>query len=157
MAPASPIHGALHSRLNARIERHLDDREMPCIAVIAPGILLGRKADRNYRIADIGVTCSPLVQGEFALPSPVLLVEILSPSNQPETWNNVWAYTTIPSVQEILILRSSVIGAQILRRNADGTWPDISANVEGDDLVLESIGFRMKLADLYAGTWLAPA
>jgi len=157
MAPASPIHGMLHSRLTARIEQHLNDRGMPCIAVIAPGVLLGRKADRNYRIPDIGVTCSPLVPGEFALPNPILLIEILSPSNQQETWTNVWAYTTIPSVQEILIVRTATAGAQILRRGPDDSWPDIPANVEGANLVLDSIGFQMKLADLYAGTWLATA
>jgi hypothetical protein len=34
---------------------------------------------------------------ESALTDPVLLIEILSPSNQAETWANVWAYATIPS------------------------------------------------------------
>jgi Uma2 family endonuclease len=157
MAPASPIHGLLQNRLGGQMDRHLIDQGGRCTAVSSPGVLLGRKTDRNYRIPDIGVTCSPLVPGELALPNPILLIEILSPSNQPETWTNVWAYTTIPSVREILILRTATVGAQILRRGPDDSWPDIPANVEGADLVLDSIGFRMKLADLYAGTWLAPA
>ena len=55
---------------------------------------------------------------------PVLLIEILSPGNQAETWVNVWAYTTIPSVREIVVFRTTAVGALMLRRNADGNWPD---------------------------------
>ena len=44
---------------------------------------------------------------ESALADPVLLIEILSPSYQAETWANVWAYATIPSVQEILVLKTA--------------------------------------------------
>lgn len=35
---------------------------------------------------------------------PVLLMEILSPSDAQQTWANVWAYATIPSVTEILVV-----------------------------------------------------
>jgi Uma2 family endonuclease len=56
--------------------------------------------------------------------TPVLIIEILSPSNWPETWTNVWAYTTIPSVREILIVHSTKIGVELLRRDAAGHWPE---------------------------------
>ena len=46
---------------------------------------------------------------------PVLLVAILSPSNEAETRANIWAYTTIPSVQELLIVHSTRIEAELLR------------------------------------------
>jgi hypothetical protein len=50
------------------------------------------------------------------LTDPVLLIEILSPRNQAKTWTNVWAYTSIPSVREILILRGDRVAAELLRR-----------------------------------------
>ena len=56
-------------------------------------------------------------QEEYDASDPVLLVEILSPSNRAETWTNVWAYTTIPSVREILVLHSLRIRAELLRRD----------------------------------------
>jgi Uma2 family endonuclease len=85
----------------------------------------------------------------------VLLVEILSPSNQPKTWTNVWTYTSIPSVQEILVLHTSRIAAELLRRSDDGTWPErMTVNSDGE-LVLDSIDFRVPLAELYARTRLA--
>lgn len=154
MAPASPIHAAIQSELNRLIGNHLAQQGGPCRAYIAPGIRLGQKADHNYRIPDLGVTCTPLTRGDAMLPDPVLLVEILSPGNPHETWMNVWAYTTIASVLEILVVRTDIIGAQLLRRNQDGSWPPVPSEVDPGALSLHSIGFETKLNTLYAGTWL---
>jgi Uma2 family endonuclease len=86
---------------------------------------------------------------------PVLSIEILSPRNQAETWANVWAYTTIPSVQEILVLKTAAIGAELLRRNLDGSWPSQPLSIETGELTLESIGFGIPLAAAYRTTRLA--
>jgi Plasmid encoded RepA protein len=80
------------------------------------------------------------------------LVEILSPSNRSETWTNVWAYTTIPSVQEILVLHSTAVRAEMLRRDAEGNWPERPEVLEGGTLELLSIGLQLPLAAAYAGT-----
>ena len=84
---------------------------------------------------------------------PILLVEILSPSNEPETRANVWTYTTIPSVREILLVRSTHIAAELIRREPDGGWPANSRAI-GEDapLVLDSLEFSCPLAALYEGT-----
>jgi hypothetical protein len=54
------------------------------------------------------------------VPDPVLLVEILSPGNEGKTRSNVWTYTTIPSVCEILAIRSTRMEVEVLRWGADG-------------------------------------
>jgi hypothetical protein len=70
------------------------------------------------------------------------VVEILSPSNKPETWANVWSYVTIPSVLEILVLHTADIRADLLRREQDGSWPDNPLSLApGDAMTLESIDF----------------
>ena len=61
-------------------------------------------ANENFRVPDLGVTCAPPSR-EVMVSEPVLLIEILSPSNERENRANVWTYTTIPSVQEILLVR----------------------------------------------------
>ena len=155
MAVASPIHGAVQGRISQLIGNHLDARKSTSIVLTMPGAKLGKLADINYRIPDLAVICSPLVRGEPMIPDPVLLVEILSPSNPAETWFNVWAYTTIPSVREILVIHSTSVGADILRRGADGAWPEAHFPIGSGDIVLESIDFRFPLADVYARTWLA--
>jgi Uma2 family endonuclease len=90
------------------------------------------------------------------VPEPILLVEVLSPSNEVETWANIWAYTTIPSVIEILVVSSTKIEAELLRRRDDGSWPEIPEHIGADDdLRLASVDFSIVLREIYRTTALA--
>jgi Uma2 family endonuclease len=90
------------------------------------------------------------------LPDPVVLIEILSPSNASDTWDNVWAYTTIPSVREIVVVHSTRVKAELMRRAADGRWPAQPDEIGADGaLRLESIDFACPLRAAYAQTHLA--
>jgi Uma2 family endonuclease len=156
MAPASRTHGAIQSQLSYLVTRHLEERGSPCSIVTTPGVIPHVQPDTNYRIPGLAVTCSGYELEESALADPVLLVEILSPSNRTETWANVFAYTTIPSVREVLVLETLKIGAE-LRRNTDGTWPKQPTMIDSGDVVLESIGFTFPLAAAYRTTRLGVA
>jgi Uma2 family endonuclease len=154
MAPASTIHGFLKNELGSLIGNHLRDTASGCEVVANPGIVPRLLSEHNVRIPDLAVTCSPLMVGQATLSDPVLLIEILSPSNQAKTWTNVWAHASILSLQEILVLRADRIAAELLRRSPQGEWPDRPITITEGDLVMESIGFRVALADLYARTSL---
>jgi Uma2 family endonuclease len=155
MAPANRTHAAIQSELNRLIANYLAERTSPCSVLTNPGVIPRVQSETNVRIPDLAVTCSGYDTEESALTDPVLLIEILSPSNQAETWANVWAYTTIPSVQEILVLKTASIGAEFLRRNLDGSWPSQPLAIVTGDLRLESIGFNFPLAAAYRTTRLA--
>jgi Uma2 family endonuclease len=157
MAPANRTHGAIQAELGSLLRNHLAERASPCSVVITPGIVPRAQSRSNVRIPDLAVTCSGYDVEEPTLPDPLLIVDILSLSNHAETWSNVWTYTTIPSVLEILIVRTVTIGAELLRRNPDGTWPERSETIEQGNLTLESIDFRMPIAALYRTTRLARA
>ena len=153
---ASRTHGAIQNELGRLLGNHLSGRGGPCSVVTTPGVIPRVRSDANLRIPDLAVTCAEYREEEAALAEPVLIVEILSPSNQAETWSNVWAYTTIPSVREILVVRSATIGADLLRRSADGSWPERAETLTEGVLRLDSIGFAVPLAALYRTTRLAP-
>jgi Uma2 family endonuclease len=155
MAPANRTHGLLQNELGRLIGNHLRTTASHCDVVTAPGVIPHLFAAHNMRVPDLGVTCTGYDAEQTTLPNPVLLVEILSPSNQADTWTNVWAYTSMPSVREILVLRSDRIAAELLRRLPEGGWPEKTAMVTDGELVLESIGFRLPLAALYARTRLS--
>ena len=159
MAPASTVHGAILGRLAQVIGGHLDAQDSPCVAIIEPGVVSHINASHNLRVPDLAVTCTGLEVRQSTLTDPVLVAEILSPSNQAETWGNVSAYATIASVREILVLRSVSVGAELLRRQPDGTWPREPDPIRHGDLVLESIGLRTPLMGLYRRTplWRPPA
>jgi hypothetical protein len=76
------------------------------------------------RVPDLGVSCTPDAPGQQALPDPVVLIEILSPGNARETWENLWSYTTIPSVLEIAVVHPTRMLVEMLRRGTDGHWPE---------------------------------
>jgi len=154
MAPASTVHGFLQSELARLIGNHLREASPKCEVVTNPGVVPRLLSEYNVRIPDLAVTCSPLAGGQATLADPVLLIEILSPSNQAKTWTNVWAYTSIVSVQEILVLRADRISGELLRRSPRGEWPERPIAITEGELVLKSIDFRVALADLYARTGL---
>jgi Uma2 family endonuclease len=155
MAPANRTHNAIQGELGRLIGNHLLARGSPCSVVPTPGVIPRVRADSNFRIPDLAVTCSGYQEEEHDLADPVLLVEILSPSKRSETWMNVWAYTTVPSVQEILVVHGTRIGAELLRRNEDGSWPAQPVTIDEGEIELASIGFRVPLAALYRTTRLA--
>lgn len=155
MAPAAPTHAYLQAELSRLIGNHLLETGSPCRVATEPGIVPPALGGRNMRVPDLAVTCAGDTDA-VALPDPLLAVEILSPGNAPKTWANVWAYITIPSVQEVLVLHSMEIGAEVLRRRPDGTWPAVAEEVTTGELVLDSIGFRVLLASVYRTTRLRP-
>ena len=52
------------------------------------------------------------------------------------------------------MLRADRIAAELLRRSPEGEWPERPIAITEGELMLESIGFRTGLADLYARTGL---
>jgi Uma2 family endonuclease len=153
-APASGTHALIQAEAGGLIRNHLGANRPGCRVLANPGVVPRVDSENNFRIPDLGVTCSPVPRDVIEIAEPILLIEILSPGNPEKTWANVWAYTNIQSVQEILVIRTASIGAQLLRRTPDGSWPDVPLAIEAGELVLESIGFRLPIAALYAGTWL---
>ena len=154
MAPTSENHGAIQSEAAYLITQHLRNAGSPCRVITAPGVIPRVRAASNERIPDLGVTCSP-ASGAKAIADPIVLIEILSPSNEAQTRANVWAYTTIPSVVEILLLSSTSIAGELLSRNSLGQWADDPLALGADSHVhLASIGLSVLLRGFYATTSL---
>src|SRR5579859_3125089 len=51
----------------------------------------------NMRVPDLAVTCADVDARQIALPEALLIVEILSPTDASDTWENVLTYVSIPS------------------------------------------------------------
>jgi Uma2 family endonuclease len=154
MAPASERHGRIQAELAYLLTAHLRRHNAGCSAVIDPGVIPRVGAEHTILVPDIGITCAP-VPTTHAMANPVVLIEILSPSNEAETRANVWAFATIPTVAEIVIVSSVRIAAEVLRRGADGAWPAQPEPIGPDGtLRLDSIGFAAPLRDVYRSAGL---
>lgn len=152
MALASDRHGSIQSRVSQLVGVHLDARGDRCRIVIAPGVVPSERSEENCLVPDLGITCTPPT-GEHLMHEPLVLIEILSPTNVSKTRANVRAYRTIPTVTEIVVLHSTTIVAEVLRHSPDGSWPQQPEVVDADgELRLDSIGFAAPLRDAYRTT-----
>ena len=94
----------------------------------------------------------------IAAGDPVLLADIISPNSHAETRGNIWAYATLPSLREILVVHSTRIEVELFRRDAAGNWPEQPrVSNEGDTFQLASIDLALPVRALYRTTSLAPA
>jgi Uma2 family endonuclease len=149
MAPPSPRHGTLVLRLGGAIDAALRARP-PCAAHSDAGIVRPNRDDSFY-VADIAVACDRLQPDDQLIRNPILLVEILSPSRANFDRNTkIPDYRRIPSVEEILLLDSATVFAEILRREGD-RW--ITEIVQGPaaTLSLISMPLTISMAELYEG------
>jgi Uma2 family endonuclease len=155
MSPATDTHALIQANIAGLVWSHLKTGGSPCRMRIEPAVGTRVRAQYNLRVPDVGVTCAPNISGNKLMPDPILLIEVLSPGNASDTWDNVWAYTTIPSVQEILIVHSTRVMVELLRRGADGAWPVDPEPIEaGGALRLASIEAAWPIEEVYAGTHL---
>lgn len=158
ITPPSDAHGLIQSNLAVAIGLYLRANRPGCRINIAPSAQPRLRADWNFRIPDLGVTCAPNIPGAVMTPDPILLIEILSPGNAADTWDNVPRYASLPSVHEILIVHSTRVRVELLRRNAKRDWPENPTVIDGQGVIsLESIGLDLPLAEVYAKTYLAQA
>jgi Uma2 family endonuclease len=149
MAPPARAHGMLCARLAGVLDAAPRSRR-PCSVQTEAGIARPDRDD-TYYVADLAVTCAPYRRGEQLVNDPILIVEILSPGTERhDRRTKLPVYRTIESVNEILLIDSESIYAEILRREGD-RW--ITELVQGRDatLRLSSVDVRIAMAELYEG------
>jgi Uma2 family endonuclease len=110
MSPGSATHGTIQANLCRLIGNALVSSGPSCRIVTEPGVNTRIRSHINMRVPDLGITRTVDAAGQQTLPDPIALIEVLSPGNAADTWDNVWAYTTIPSVREIAVVHSTRAG-----------------------------------------------
>ncbi len=153
MAPPAEVHRVLALRLGSRIDAALSQRR-PCNAQLDAGVIRPDRLD-TYFEADIAATCVSIALGRQAIEDPFLIVEILSPSSERHDRRvKLPVYRQIPSVQEIVLIDSDGVYAELHRRSGL-QW--ISEILRGREAVLplDSVGLEIPLAELYEGIALA--
>ena len=154
MAPTSNAHGAIQSRTGTIIDMHLQKLGR-CIVITTPGVIPKKRSKINQLVPDLGVSCADQPMTDNTIRDPILLVEILSPSNEGITRGNVYAYQTLPSLQEILVLNSHKAAGTLHRRDGQGEWPDDPDELGAQNTVeLRCIDFKVALAAFYGSSGL---
>ena len=155
MAPASLTHGLIQAWAAFLINRHLGGTDNPRRVATEAAVVPASFKRSNARGADLAVTCSPPAEDGWEINEPVFILEILSPSNEQDTRDNVWVYMSIPSVRQIVLLNSTSVRGEVFQRGPDGAWPEEATKLSAGDAVrIEPIGFSCALGEFYARTRL---
>jgi Uma2 family endonuclease len=157
MWPASGTHAIIQANLAYLIGTHLRAKKMPCRVGTEAPVVPRLHANDNVRAPDLAVTCSETTTGK-TFPDPVLIIEVLSPTNQRETWDSIMACATIPSLVEIAVVDSERVRVEIYRKDAEGAWPKEPEVIGASGVVrLSSIDAPFPISEVYAGTALTQA
>jgi len=150
MSGASRWHDFIASQLETLIGQHL--RGKKCLKFTANMRVLAAPSGL-YTYPDLSVTCDePRFGDPFGetLLNPSLLVEILSPSTESyDRGTKAKLYRAIPSLRELLIVSQEDYEVELYRRQPDGTWSLIEAKGLEAEIELESIGYTLRLRELY--------
>jgi Uma2 family endonuclease len=149
MAAPSRAHQILAVNFARRLAEALDGRP-PCSAGAEAAIALPDRDDTCH-IADLAVTCIAYEPLQKLVPSPLVLIEILSPSTEARDRRvKLPDYRGIPSVQEIVLIDQEPFYCEVHRRLDDGRWLTDLLRTPEARLRLVSIGFDQPLSSLYA-------
>ena len=154
MSPASPEHSLIQLTVGSLVLAAIEAAGLDLLPGVEGAIIPGLDPTANVRVPDVVVTAAPNVKGQAAFPTPILVIEILSPGNQAQTRDNIRSYASVPTMQEIVLVHSQRVLVEVQRRRADGAW--ITETIKtGGELVLATVQLRCLVAALYKRTWLA--
>ncbi len=144
MAPPSRRHQDIATNIQAAIRSRL---RPPCWATL--GIAVALEGDRT-RVPDVVAACVDHDEARSLVEEPVLVVEVLSPSNEGvDRLIKLDEYKALPSAREVWLVSSVKRWAQVWRREAD-TWHGVDVIGRG---AIESpwLDSRVPLDEIYAG------
>ena len=151
MSGAKLPHNLIKMNVGAEFRQQL--RSRPCRVVSSDQRVLVAPTGL-YTYPDVVVVCGEprLLDGELdTLMNPTVIVEVLSPTTELYDRGRKFAqYRTIESLRAYLMVASELIGAELYTRQPDNLWKlTAEASRLEDTFEIESIGCRLKMADIY--------
>lgn len=140
-------HGQIAAGLTVAFASAIRAGKLPCRTETGTGVEI--RLDRDYNLGpDVLVRCG----GDRNAPgAPVLVVEVLSPSNSAtEMMKKLHAYQAVDSLTDILLVEQDAYAAEHWTRTANGAWT-LAPRLSGPDavLALPRFGTEWRLEELY--------
>lgn len=148
MVGASRAHNQIALALAATIQRHL--KGTPCRAYISDmKVRIQTKSDDIFYYPDVMVSCDKQPPSEYYEDSPVLIVEVLSPSTETrDKLEKLAAYSRIATLVEYFTIAQDKV--EINRYAICGRQTTLTQYQDGDTIEFTSIGLSLSVKDIYA-------
>lgn len=146
MAGASATHNLIALTLATRLRAHL--RGKGCQVFISDMKVRIDVIDTFY-YPDVMVTCDPADNADYFRTSPVLIVEVASPTTAvTDRREKLLAYQKIASLREYIIVSQSEARIDVYRRASNGRWWEATLGAD-DVLELESVNLDLPANEVY--------
>ena len=157
MAPASLAHGTIQLNIGAALQNHLRGTKSRCRVATEPPVVPPMRQTKNARAPDVAVTCAPLSNSKV-MDDPMMIVEVISPSNEDETWESISTLASLTSLKEIVVIQSTLIGVGVYTRDPNGNWPSEPVmTATGGTVRFASLDLEVPISEIYRDTPLEPA
>ncbi|MDO9141349.1 MAG: Uma2 family endonuclease [Methylobacter sp.] len=142
MAGASENHNLLSGNLFAELKGQL--KGTPCRTFIAD---MKVKVGDDFFYPDVMVVCDKNNDSEYYKQSPVIIVEVLSPSTRKFDKNaKRLKYQAIPTLEEYVLIDQTIAEIEVFRRKEH--WQSFYYYL-GDTITFESLGLTLLVEDIY--------
>jgi Uma2 family endonuclease len=142
----SPQHDRLAINIGSGLYERL--RDTPCQVFTAEMKLWIPSKDVAY-YPDVMVICELEDSNPNYKTQPRLIVEVLSSNTiATDRQEKFFAYQTLPSFQEYVLIPQDPIGIEVYRKTAAEQWEKTILNPK-EDLYLESLGLTLPLSEIY--------
>jgi len=154
MAGASKEHNLIALNIYTALRQSL---RSPCRAFVSDiKVRLKALHDDVFYYPDVMVACDPRDTHRLFSYYPRVLIEVSSSSTERlDRREKRWAYQTIETLQEYLIVSQDRLEVTVFRRDAN--WVAEVFNRADQTLSLQSIGLVLPLSRIYEGSAIAPA
>lgn len=146
MSGVSKNHNRISRRLLGKLIDHLKGSD--CETFYNEVKLRIKHLNRFY-YPDLVVVCGADDEHDYYLTKPAVIVEVMSPSTALTDKREKWfAYQEIEGLKEYVMIEQESEHAEVYRKRDDDLWSFIEFE-SNEDLEIESIDFKIPMADLY--------
>ena len=155
MAGASIAHNTIAGNLYIMLRQGL--RGKKC-RVQMEAVRLAVEANQHYAYPDVMVSCDPHDQRESQqLHSPVLIVEVLSPSTEAyDRGLKFNQYKKLPSLRHYLLVSQKTWLVEWYQLHEGGVWGHTALTEVADILAVPELNLTLTLAQVYEDAGVAP-
>jgi Uma2 family endonuclease len=155
MAPATKDHQRIGSNLERLLNDALEARRLPMVAYQRVGLNLAPIAPDYDPEPDVVIVDSDAPGHQRYSDRFYLAAEVVSRSDRKTVESKRDVYKRHPDCRCVLVIEQFRVEVGMWTL-AEGGWTEHRLTRPDDELVLEDLGLRCRLADLYRGTALLP-
>lgn len=142
MAGANESHNLLSLNMASELRNQL--KGTPCRTFISD---MKVKVANDFFYPDVMVVCQQDNEFEYYKQSPVIIVEVLSPSTRKfDKTSKRLKYQNIPSLEEYVLIDQTIAEIEVFRKKEH--WQSFYYYL-GDEITFESLGVTVLVEDIY--------